>query len=243
MSSDSSGVLDFQSLAVLVESELAAALAEAQRRAEELGLEVTSIGVKLGQGQPYVSENGSLSKLTLIGDRYPVSQRGWMLELEVEPRSRPKGLGLDAPTARAIFSPLPTSVVKGVNTQRRKQLSTWGISSVGELAQLDDVSTQRILRRQFTSILELQAKARFTLLSLPILPKSAADGRSILHLASLSEPGLEQLLGPRRVSKTIVRLLADYLAHLVVAIDTKVLRSIRFGRLREAALASLQSED
>lgn len=253
-SQDGAPGYDLSELLILVHAEMRTVIDAIE--AEPLatcGLLVDTIRVKMGQkvAKAPGDEAGAGEEepaVVLNEDRYPPAEDGWLIELDYRPgqhqvqaRVADESVAvLPIPrlrTAAPLFAPLPVRAMKGIHHTWAKRLATFGIETVGQLAELDDDRLAKIVAKTRSRLpLEFRVKARLVGGGVPALPPSDADRLSLYALAIRTPPELRKLIGVR-LSAIDSRSLASLIAVLVTTIDTWALQKLTLGELRESAEA------
>lgn len=170
----------------------------------------------------------------------------WEIDVTMEPGRPPEifemtGAELVAQVARrrrgraAVASPLsdlPVRAIQGVGAVGSDVLGERGIDRIGQLAELDDLSS---FGSQRALVLEFRTKARLALSPMPLLMPSPADTVSLYALAQMSPDELFRLIGKDAVSPARCEQLSAQLSLLMVALDDQELKKVPLSRFVEVA--------
>lgn len=244
-------------------AELAASLLEEVRtgiaaRTEVAGshLDVVEARVRVGQqasSTPVASppEPGATATARVEGSaggvltRPGLAEAGWQVELVLRAgefgTDRAEGPGTGGPsgslpppaTAVGLWRDRPTTDLKGIDRVRSAQLAELGVSTIGDLLDLDEDAIARVVTVSRASrLLEVWVRAALLATPLPRLPSSPADRRSLAWLAGRAPAVLRDDLGADRVSRTAAAGLFDLLAAWSTALDRAALGTVTLAQLR-----------
>lgn len=201
---------------------------------------VRSVKLKLGQAKaPVAAEN--LSPL-ILKERYPGSEKGWQLQLELGERSAATIEGVQrplvhpyAPTALDLVAEYPLTVIDGINTKWSQLFAEFDLTRVRHLARLDESELHKIIDHS-RSLLVREFRQKVLLLQLPVpaLPHSSLHELSLYKVLRLTTNELHEGFGKQRVSLSQITSLFEVLDILNIVIDTNILKKIPLRQLLDS---------
>jgi len=203
---------------------------------------VTVRSVKLNIGQEPQPEEGqptdTPNKAALLLNRYPGSEKGWLMEVELGEggqaaidKVRVPLADSAGPTALDIFGTMGPAAIKGIDRDWKRILAEVEITRVSQLARMDDRVLVKLVQEN-RSILprEFKRKARMLELHLPPLPRSVPARLDIYRLLQLPENDLYSLMAGA-LSIIEIRALIDFLEILNIVLDSDLLRTVYLDQL------------
>lgn len=242
--------IDFNELLKLITRELDSALCVSSlSRDWEKKLHITSVRVKLGQLFP-LPDDGSVApeppKPFLLKDRYQLANQGWMFEVDFASGPAPSKARLPGvpwfpvpiqpqATLMALFSDMPTTVIKGIGSKWASRLKEVGNTTVAELRDIEWDTLEKLIKLSRSNYpIELRFKVRLLDTIIPDIPPSQADANTLYQMVSMPPQLLRQLIGGRRFSATASEELSNILSLLYTTIDGQILKTITLLELRTA---------
>ena len=231
--------ISFGDLCKSLVDEFAVALVMVKR--SHPGVRVRSVKLKLGQtpaAEPPTDEPSAVTPLILT-ERYPGSDQGWLLQLELGEGNAATFAGVKrplvnpyAPTALDLVAEYPLSAIDGISDKWSQLLAGYDLTRVRHLARLDDAELHKIVA-ETSSLLVREFRQKVLLLQLPVpaLPHSTLDTLSLCQILRTPTAELHQRLGRQRVSLLQVEALLEVLDTLNVVIDSRILKKIPLRQL------------
>jgi hypothetical protein len=202
---------------------------------------VRSVKVNIGQADEQAAgeEEPAPAPELILSDRYPGIDKGWQLQLELgeRPAASLKGVpqqlpGVYVPTALDLYTEHPIGIIKGIDAEWTQFFAHFEISRVRHLARMDDQTLQELVAaRHSLKPREFRCKAGLIETSIPLLPKSDLDGKTLYQLLLLSMEEVHEAFGVKRTALSEVTALYGLLENLTVAIDSRILQQTRLSQL------------
>lgn len=228
--------------AALLVREVAQALLLARENAPFV--EVRSIFLRLGKipegvGDEVVGVEPSL----ILEDRYPLLDKGWELELELDNQVQAKLNGEpfvsqeSLRTALDLFGSQPVAWLKGISDQWSLWFADVGVITVEQLASLKDDALLHLIKKHHSALpREFRGKASLLRVPLPALPSNVSLDGSLYEALSLSEKALHQIVGTSKVSTTEIQRIAAILDAFAITIDSEFLHQLPFSCLLDGKI-------
>lgn len=171
-------------------------------------------------------------------DRYPGSETGWQLQLELGEQQaatladvkRPLA-GRTAATALDMVAWEPLSVIDGISTKWSRFLTGFNINQVIDLARIEEPLLQEIIAESNSlHIRKFRQKVFLLKIPVPPLPFSEFGEKSLYDLLRLPVADVQQSFS-RTVTENEVTALFELLDILNIVIDSDVLRKISLHQL------------
>lgn len=253
--------LDVAEFAATLLAEVRSGIAASRSEPAEGDLEVVEAVVRVGepaspQPEPETEplEGPDTDGGTGVERRDPVgspivlrsgpARSGWQVELVLRGEAlhdRPRREGEEdgsqpaSPTAFALWRDRPLADLKGIDRVRTARLGQLGITTIGELLDLDEeeiAEVATVLRSR--RYVDLWVQVALLQTAAPLLGPSRADPMRLAALAGSSPGQLRATIGPRVCSRSASVQLFDLLAAFGAALDQGAMRSVTLRQLRAA---------
>ena len=202
---------------------------------------VRSVSINIGQTEQDFTdpkENGETGSKLLLSDRYPGSEKGWQLQLELGERPVATFAGVERPlasrTAATVLDLIrdrPLTVIDGISTRWSRFFANFGITRLIHLARLEEPKLREIIAESNSLLVrEFRQKVLLLKLPLPALPSSGLGDKSLHELLRLPMREVQENFS-RPVTRSEVAAFFEVLDILNVVIDSRFLRKIPFHEL------------
>jgi len=138
-------------------------------------------------------------------------------------------------TLMALFSDMPTTVIKGIGSKWASRLKEVGNTTVADLGDIEWDTLKKLIKLSRSNYpIELRFKVRLLDTIIPDIPPSQADANTLYQMVSMPPQLLRQLIGGRHFSATASEELSNILSLLYTTIDGQILKTITLLELRTA---------
>jgi hypothetical protein len=174
----------------------------------------------------------------ILSDRYPGSEAGWQLQLELGEKQAATVAGVKRPlagrtdaTALDLVAWEPLSVIDGISTGWSRLLAGFNINQVIDLARIEAPLLQEIIAETNSlHIRKLRQKVLLLKIPVPPLPFSDFGEKPLYDLLRLPVADVQQSFS-RTVTQNEITALFELLDILNIVIDSDVLRKISLHQL------------
>lgn len=242
--------IDFNELGRLIAAELDSGVQTVNASVPLSGkFHITTMRVRLGQAQHDLSSEAegtlpSIKKKMLLQDRYPLTEQGWMFELELAAGAAPTKLKLQGKppvtlpgqlqtSAIEIFGKLPINAIKGVSSSWADIFIKADIKTIIDLVKIKhEVLIELVLRHKKKYPINLHTKARLLNTVVPVIPASPLDQFSLYSFLTDSPAALRNKIGVQRFSASASEQLSELIALLYTVLDSRILKKYTLQNLR-----------
>ena len=223
---------------VLVD-EFAVALVMVKRSHPNVRVRSVTLGIGQGEEDFAASENSEdIGNTPLLADRYPGSEKGWQLKLELGERTAASFAGVERPlpartaaTVLDLVADQPLSAIDGISTSWARFFAEFEITELIHLARLTDAQLQELIKASNSlRVREFRQKVLLLRLPLPGLPPSRFGDTSLDEVLRLPSQTLQESF-PRTVTRDEVDSLFEVLDMLNLVIDNRLLRRFNLQEL------------
>ncbi len=246
--------IDFNELGRLIAAELDSGVQTVTTSVPWSGqFHIVSMRVRLGQAQHDLTSETegdlpSIKKKMLLQDRYPLSEQGWMFELELATGAAPTKFkfqgrppvtlpGQLQTSAMEIFGDLPINAIKVVAGSWADIFIKADIKTIIDLVKIKhEILIELVLRHKKNHPIDLHTKARLLNIVVPVIPASSLDQFSLYSFLTDSPAALRNKIGVQRFSASASEQLSELIALLYTVLDSRVLKSYTLKNLRSFSL-------
>lgn len=200
-------------------------------------VKVNSLKLALGQTGQDLAQGQDADPL-ILDNRYPGSDSGWRLELDLGERPQAKIEGVKRPIVSRtdamvldIIAEEPVTVIDGISSSWREFFANFHVTRVMDLARVDEGQLEKmILKSNSLQVREFRQKAFLLKLPLPALGASDLQNKSLYDLLKLPINEVQKsFLHPVTPAETTY--LFEVLDLLNVVIDSRHLQKISLHQL------------
>lgn len=235
---EKSGQISLGELCRSLADEFAVALVTVKRSHPHVT--VNSVKFNIGQTSRNPDDTNDIEGTApfISRDRYPGSEAGWQLQLDLgeKPAATFEGVkrplvSRTAPTALDIVAWEPVTVIDGISTGWGRFFAGFEIYQIIDLARVEEPLLQKMVAESNNLLVrEFRQKALLLQLPVPSLPVCLLGERSLHDILKLSMTEVEKSFS-RRVTHNEVAALFEVLDIFNVVIDNRMLRKISLRQL------------